>query len=258
MTDNIDVIIPTYMETVRLAEAVDSCKIQTYSPNKIIIVDDGSDEATQSWLKLNYSSDPQIILILSSHTSLPGIARSIGIEASNAKWLAFLDADDSWDAKKLETQLIYANNNNVEFVSTNAIVKIRNQPDEVLLSNIPRKIDFQDLVKTNWIVNSSVIVKSELFKGRFKYATDSRVRAVEDYATWLRLATEIDLHIIPQPLTNYRVSSSSIRSDDVVDPRIFAFADFLIWAKVDEQFNSRNHKKHKSYVLNQIAKHYGN
>jgi glycosyltransferase involved in cell wall biosynthesis len=258
MIDDVDVIIPTHMETDRLAEAVNSCKNQTYPPKRIIIVDDGSDEATRSWLKLNYSTDPQILLILISHTSLPGVARSIGIEASDAKWLAFLDADDSWDAMKLETQLIYAEKYNVDFVSTNAIAKVENQPDFVLLGNTPRKIDFRDLVKTNWIVNSSVVVKSELLKGRYKYATDSRVRAVEDYATWLRIATEIDLHIISQPLTNYRVSDSSIRSHDVVDPRIHAFADFLIWAIADQQVSRRKHNKHKKYVIKQIAKHYGN
>jgi teichuronic acid biosynthesis glycosyltransferase TuaG len=258
MIDSVDVIIPTFMETERLAEAVTSCKKQTHPPEKIIIIDDGSNEVTQSWLKERYISDPQILLILAPHTSLPGVARSIGIEASNSKWIAFLDADDSWNKEKLELQLQYAKRNDADFVSTNAIAKRDNQPDVTLLNNIPKIIGFRDLVKTNWIVNSSVLIKSHLLKGAYNYVTDIRVRAVEDYATWLRIATETKLHILSQPLTNYRVSEVSIRSSDVADPRIHAFADFLIWATTNKQTNSMNLKRQKKYVLKQIAKQYGN
>jgi len=257
MIDSVDVIIPTFMETERLAEAVYSCRKQTHPPERIIIVDDGSDQETQTWLKSNYSSDPQIHLILAPHSSLPGVARSIGIEASNANWLAFLDADDSWDEKKLELQLTYANNNNADFVGTNALAKSENKPDVLLLNNVPQRITFRDLVKTNWIINSSVLVKTSLLKGEKRYATDIRVRAVEDYATWLRIATETELHILPQPLTNYRLSEVSIRNNDVLDPRIHAFADFLIWAQINQKSTSTNLKKHKKYVLKQIARHYG-
>jgi teichuronic acid biosynthesis glycosyltransferase TuaG len=258
MIDSVDVIIPTFMETERLAEAVVSCRKQTHPPQKIFVVDDGSNQETQVWLKENYSSDPQIQLILAPHTSLPGVARSIGIEASSAKWLAFLDADDSWDEKKLELQITYARNNNAEFVATNAIAKSETQPDVLLLNNIPERIKFQDLVSTNWIINSSVLVRSSLLKGKKKYATDIRVRAVEDYATWLRIATETDLHILPEPLTYYRVSAQSIRSGDVVDPRIYAFADFLIWASTGKHAHSRKMRKLKKRVMKQIVRQYGN
>jgi len=258
MTNNVDVVIPTFMETVRLADAVASCKKQTHRPEKIIIVDDGSDESTRLWLKNKFSSDPQVVLILAAHTSLPGVARAIGIEASSADWIAFLDADDSWGETKLELQLNYATKKNVPFVSTNALILQENHSDVLLLKDIPQKVNFSDLVKTNWIINSSVLVKSDLIKGNDKYATDIRVRAVEDYATWLRIATETDLHILPEPLTNYRVSTQSIRSGDVVDPRIHAFADFLIWASNGKHAHSRTMRKLKKLVLKQIARQYGN
>jgi teichuronic acid biosynthesis glycosyltransferase TuaG len=246
------------METDRLAEAVNSCKKQTHQPNKIIIVDDGSDLLTQSWLKKTYTSDPQITLIFAPHSSLPGVARSIGIEASSSEWIAFLDADDSWDDSKIEMQLDYAAKKNANFVSTNAIAKNENLPDYLLLANIPKRINFRELVKTNWIINSSVLIKSNLIKVEYQYATDIRVRAVEDYATWLRIATENELHVMAEPLTNYRVSEVSIRSSDHVDPRIHAFSDFLMWASINEQGNLKKFRKQKRYVIKQIAKQYGN
>ena len=258
MTNSVDVVIPTFNETVRLAEAVSSCKKQTHAPEKIIIVDDGSDAKTQLWLQENFASDPQVLLILAPHTSLPGITRSIGIKASSSDWIAFLDADDSWEETKLELQLDYATKNDANFVSTNATAKRKDFPDVLLLSGIPQIVKFRDLVKTNWVVNSSVLVKSELIKPFDKYATDLRVRAVEDYATWLRIATETELHILPQPLTNYRISEVSIRSGDAVDPRIHAFADFLMWSSTDRQVHSRKLRKYKKLVLKQIAKQYGN
>lgn len=258
MINDVDVIIPTYMETTRLAEAVNSCKNQTHPPSKIIIVDDGSDEETKLWLKKQYSSDPSILLILAPHTSLPGVARSIGIEAAEATWLAFLDADDSWHEEKLEFQLKYAVENDAEFISTNAMARRINKPDNLLFNDPPKIIRFRDLVKTNWVINSSVLVKSSLLKDRHQYATSIRVRAVEDFATWLRIATDTDIHIISEPLTNYRVSEESIRSHDVIDPRIHAFADFLIWTESQRTVNSLSFRKHKRVVLKQIAKQYGN
>lgn len=258
MENSIDVIIPTYKETVRLVEAVKSCKAQTHQPNKIIIVDDGSDENTKSWIKKEFSCDPQVHLIFSPHTSLPGVARSVGIEASNAKWLAFLDADDSWNEEKLELQLNYATLNNAEFICTNALAIRENEPDVLLLNEMPKQINFRELVKTNWVINSSVLVRSHLLKNRYEYATSMRVRAVEDYATWLRIATDTQLHVLSLPLTNYRVSQESIRSYDVVDPRIHAFADFLIWVEAEKINRNRKFRKNKRYILKQIAKQYGN
>jgi teichuronic acid biosynthesis glycosyltransferase TuaG len=258
MINSVDVVIPTFNETVRLAEAVSSCKKQTHAPERIIIVDDGSDASTQLWLLENFKSDPQVLLILAPHTSLPGVARSIGIEASSSDWIAFLDADDSWEETKLELQLDYATRNDVNFVGTNATAKRENFPDTLLLSNVPKIVKFRDLVKTNWVVNSSVLIKSILIKPVGTYATDLRVRAVEDYATWLRIVTNTELHILPKPLTNYRISDVSIRSGDAVDPRIHAFADFLTWASTDRQGHSRKLRKYKKLILKQIAKQYGN
>ncbi len=258
MIDNVDVIIPTYMETFRLADAVNSCKKQTHKPRKIIIVDDGSDADTQLWLKNSYSSDPDVQLILAPHTSLPGVSRSIGIEASEAKWLGFLDADDSWHEEKLELQLKFANLNQAKFIGTNAIAKRENQPDTLFLYDIPNRISFRDLVRTNWVINSSVLVRSTLLKEKHQYATSIRVRAIEDFATWLRIATETKIYILSEPLTNYRVSEQSIRSHDVVDPRIHAFADFLIWTQSKGIDSSQSLRKYKKLVLKQIARQYGN
>jgi teichuronic acid biosynthesis glycosyltransferase TuaG len=258
MENSVDVIIPTYMETVRLVEAVKSCKAQTHQPNKIIIVDDGSDENTKLWIKNEFSSDPIIHLIFSPHTSLPGVARSIGIDASNARWLAFLDADDSWHEEKLELQLNYATLNDAEFICTNALAIRESQPAVLMLNKIPKIIDFRDLVKTNWVINSSVLVRSNILKEKYEYASSIRVRAVEDFATWLRIATGTKLHALSLPLTNYRVSEESIRSFDVVDPRIHAFADFLIWTQTNRTNNNKMFRKNKKCILKQIAKQYGN
>ena len=84
------------------------------------------------------------------------------------------------------------------------------------------------------------------------------IHEVEDYATWLRIATDVKIHILSEPLTNYRISDDSIRSSDLVDPRIHAFSDFLMWAQELPSRKSSKLKKCQRRIIKQIAEQYGN
>jgi glycosyltransferase involved in cell wall biosynthesis len=257
MNESIDVVIPTFNETDNLLVAVLSCKAQTHPINRIIIVDDGSDEFTKRWLEEKFLDDPQIELVLNSHSGLPSTGRQIGISRSSAEWIAFLDADDSWIPTKIALQLETAKKENWDFVCTNASILSNADTNIYLLPKIPREISFKNLVGTNYVINSSVIVRRKLLI-RVGYATSPRVRAVEDYATWLRVATIAKLGSIDAPLTRYRISPNSIRSKDQSDPRVHAFADFLLWADALSTSKMMVTRKYKRTVMKQMEKQYAN
>jgi glycosyltransferase involved in cell wall biosynthesis len=54
MQSSVDVVIPAYNSSKTIQRAVDSCKNQTRSINKILIVDDGSNKNEVEFLKSNY------------------------------------------------------------------------------------------------------------------------------------------------------------------------------------------------------------
>ena len=102
----ISIIIPTRSRTDLLKRAVTSALRQSYTCTEIIIVVDGPDPATESYLlSLNDSRVRYIQLAAQVGGSE---ARNIGVRSALGHWVAFLDDDDAWMPTKLEKQMALA------------------------------------------------------------------------------------------------------------------------------------------------------
>jgi glycosyltransferase involved in cell wall biosynthesis len=81
---------------------------QTVLPAEIILVDDFSDDAGVTLAVLHdlqrLDALLPIRLIFMSQNGGPGTARNAAWDISVQKYIAFLDADDIWDPKKIEIQ----------------------------------------------------------------------------------------------------------------------------------------------------------
>src|SRR2546422_14004 len=97
----ISVIIPTYNSVRFLTEAVDSVLAQTFSDFEILVIDDGSTDETQDVMR-QYGS---LVRCIRQQNSGVAVARNRGITESRGRYVAFLDADDTWLADKLERQV---------------------------------------------------------------------------------------------------------------------------------------------------------
>lgn len=102
MSASVSVVIPAYNAERYLAAAVRSVLSQTRVPDQIIVVDDGSTDGTAK-----VAGDVRGGIIEYIHQANRGVsaARNTGIAASDSEFVAFLDADDEWLPRKLETQL---------------------------------------------------------------------------------------------------------------------------------------------------------
>ena len=253
---SIDVVIPTYNSDEFLVRAIDSILSQTHPVNKIIVVDDGSSEKSQKFLMELEKRYDVLEVILNQHTGLPGVGRHIGILKSEADWIAFLDSDDFWAPEKIQKQLQVAQELGSDLIYTNAYKVQSGLELEIFHSTLPKALKIKELLRTNWIVNSSVIVKRRVFDRNLLYAISSRVRAVEDYATWLRLATKYNFHGIDEPLTFYNYGGLSIRSSDKDDPRLHALCDFLMWSKGDSCSTKKEIRRYRRWALSAIKRQY--
>jgi glycosyltransferase involved in cell wall biosynthesis len=99
----VSVVIPVFNGERFLREAVQSVLDQKYSPLEIIIVDDGSTDATETVAR----SFSETVRYLRQTNQGPAAARNRGIEHARGDLIAFLDADDVWPEGKLELQLPY-------------------------------------------------------------------------------------------------------------------------------------------------------
>lgn len=100
--DLVSVIIPTYNRAEQVGEAVQSVLNQTWRHCEVIVVDDGSTDATHDALEVFG------IRIRYVKTANHGVAaaRNRGIRESRGSWIAFLDSDDLWHPAKIERQML--------------------------------------------------------------------------------------------------------------------------------------------------------
>ncbi len=97
----ITAIIPTYNGAKYVAEAIQSINRQTYPVEEIIVVDDGSDDETET---IVMNQEGNIRFIKQPHKGDPAFGRNTGIREAKTGLIAFLDQDDLWPENKLEIQ----------------------------------------------------------------------------------------------------------------------------------------------------------
>ena len=90
----VSTVIPVYNRSDLLVEAVKSVLAQTYRPIEILIVDDGSTDATPQVARELAAKNPEIVRFIQQANEGPGRARQTGLEASRGEFIQYLDSDD--------------------------------------------------------------------------------------------------------------------------------------------------------------------
>ena len=113
------VVIPAYNHEKFIARAIEGVLAQDFSDFELIIVDDGSKDATVD--RIAEYDDPRIRLVQQSNAGEAG-ARNSGIAQASHAWIAFLDGDDYWFPSHLsEAARVIAEYPATGFVSTGFI-----------------------------------------------------------------------------------------------------------------------------------------
>jgi glycosyltransferase involved in cell wall biosynthesis len=99
----VSVVIPTYNRAEIIGRAIRSVQAQTFEDWELIIVDDASEDETEEVVAA--FEDTRIRYIQHVENRGGAAARNTGIKHSKGKYIAFLDSDDKWLAKKIEGQL---------------------------------------------------------------------------------------------------------------------------------------------------------
>jgi glycosyltransferase involved in cell wall biosynthesis len=86
------VVIPTYNRAALLQKALQSVLAQDCQDFEIIVIDDGSTDAT---LQVLQSFGDKLRLFRQGNQG-PGAARNLGAKYSRGEYIAFLDSDDLW------------------------------------------------------------------------------------------------------------------------------------------------------------------
>ena len=119
------------------------------------------------------------------------------------------DSDDEWFPHKLKTQTRTA----CGFVCSNATLVLDNgAPGKPYLpaGQTHRGRVLRDLLSDNFVIASSVLVRRKLLEQVGGFSEDPRLRGIEDYDLWLRLAALTDFRYIDEELLMYKHSITSL------------------------------------------------
>lgn len=99
----VSVVIPAYNAAATLADTLDSVIGQTYPHIEIVVVDDGSRDATAEVLA-RYA--PRVRAIRQANGGLAA-ARNAGLAAATGEFIALLDADDLCEPERIGAQVAF-------------------------------------------------------------------------------------------------------------------------------------------------------
>ena len=234
MKCDVGVVVPTFNRPTETLRAINSILHQTVLPAEIVVVDDGSSpDCVKELSRLLHGFDVRIVW--NEPSRHPGIARNHGVALLKSKWVAFLDSDDLWLPDKLEKQLALAQKHKASAICSNAYLDSQSTKIEFFNQMTSKTFNLKTLLKKNLVINSSVLVDRALLKEVQGVACSYSVRGVEDYATWLRIASRTNWFYTSEPLIVYQSNSKdSLRISDNLENsynQVNAILDFQSWSE---------------------------
>ena len=164
---------------------MNSVLAQTYLNWEMLLVDDCSPDGSAEIIRSFAERDTRFKYIKLENNSGAAIARNIGLENAKGRYIAYLDADDIWLPEKLERQIRFMEENDVQF-SCCDYEKI--EADDTPLNKVvhmPKTITYNQLLSNTIIQTVGVIV--DLSKVDRKLLVMPNVRRGQDSATWLQM-----------------------------------------------------------------------
>lgn len=207
----VSVIMPVRNGARWLGIAIDSLLAQTVPDLEILIVDDGSTDATPAILEGYAGRDSRIRVIRQDALGLVA-ALNRGLEEARAPLIARLDADDSAMPERLQRQLAYMQaNTRIGLLGSwaqkidaagQSIGWLKPVTDPEALAGL--------ILRTNPMIHSTVMMRRDLIRrlGGYREA----FRGAEDYDLWLRVSEVASVANLPECLIQYRWHSDNVSS----------------------------------------------
>ena len=206
----VSVIVPAHNAERWIEFTLKSAQEQTLNAIEIIVVDDGSTDRTAALVERQAAADSRIRLIRQANGGV-GAARNAGILASQAAYLAPLDADDIWFPDKLELQLRAMEDGGGETGLVYCWSEKIDASGRRITDSFPFEIEgkvVRSLVLRNFIGNASTpMFRASAVKEVGLYLTREEqggAQGCEDWDLSIRIAEHFRVAAVRKTLVGYR------------------------------------------------------
>ncbi len=204
----VSVIIPYYKKIDYIYSSINSVLNQSFKDFEIILVYDDPKLDDLTTIKKKFGKNSKLKIITNTSNSGAGTSRNIGIQKSNGKILAFLDADDIWHEHKLQKQINFMTKNNYDFVFCD-YEKIISQNKKISIKS-KKKLSYMDLLKSCDIGLSTVLINKKIIRGELF----PNLKTQEDYVAWLKITKENTIaNNLGETLTIWNNTNNSLSSN---------------------------------------------
>jgi teichuronic acid biosynthesis glycosyltransferase TuaG len=202
--DLVSVIMPCHDAAAYLEEALCSVQAQTLAGWELIAFDDASRDGSASILRAFANRDRRIVAVCGvfPHPIGAGQARNFALYLAKGRYVAFLDADDTWLPEKLEIQSQYMRKHESALCSTHMETIGADGETRGHYSPEPGCYDFKSLLMENVASTSAMMIDR-------RQCADLRfgpMKRQEDYYAWMRQTVKgLKINVLPGRFTRYRL-----------------------------------------------------
>ena len=193
------VVIPTIGRST-LVRSVESVLDQSLPAAQVIVAVDGAQHegAVRSCLAGVESAVLEIVVV-DPPARCPAGPRNAALERVSCDLVAFLDDDDAWVPDKLAAQ-VPCFEPGVVAVASNATILGIGEPHPYFVEPA-QVVGVRDRLLVNPIITSSMVCRTEVIRECGGFPLDPPL--LDDYAAWMRVATQGAIRIVDQELVRY-------------------------------------------------------
>lgn len=213
MSPAFTVVMPAYNAAAYLSQTIESVLSQTFTDFELIIIDDGSTDGT-SEIAHEYSKIDNRVKVLLQHNQGVSATRNKGIDLSQSKYIAFIDADDKWFPENLQIHFGHLEENphlGVSYAKVEFLHPDGNHTGKIARGRLTKLQPQHFLYENPTMTVSNIVVRRQVFEeiGGF----DSTMSYSEDIDFLFRTTcSHWKIEGIDRVLLGYRTTQGGLSS----------------------------------------------
>lgn len=206
----ISIVTPSYNSEDYIELVFQSLVGQTFNNWEWVVTDDLSEDNTWKTIINIQNINYKVKCYQNCLNSGAAISRNNSIAHATGDFIAFIDSDDLWLPEKLENQVRFMEENNIDFSFTayELIDEQGNPTGQKVDTHLTGPVTYEDMLRKKATLGCSTVM---LRRSAFEDISMPLIRTGQDYALWLKLLkTGVKAYPMNEVLTQYRILPNSI------------------------------------------------